>query len=116
MLLDENLSPRQAQLLREDGFDALAAAEAGLSGQPDTDVRDHAVASGRILVTLDADFANLLRFPTAGTPGVIRLRVHPPTEQAIRQLLLRALAALRETPLDDCLAVVHGDLIRLRKG
>jgi hypothetical protein len=41
--------------------------------------------SGRILVTLDADFGNILRYPTAGTPGVIPLKIHPPTEEAIRE-------------------------------
>jgi len=53
-----------------------------------------AIESGRILLTLDADFGNILRFPTAGTPGVIRLKIHPPTEEAIREQIqaLRDLA------------------------
>jgi hypothetical protein len=36
---------------------------------------------GYRLLTLDADFGNILRFPPAGTPGVIRLKIHPPTEE-----------------------------------
>lgn len=95
LLLDESLSPSQARFPRVEGVDALDAAEAGLSGEPDGRIREYAIATGRVLVTLDGDFANLLRFPTCGTPGVIRLRVHPPTEEAIRLLLRRALHALR---------------------
>ena len=73
-----------------------------------------AIESGRILLTLDADFGNILRFPTAGTPGVIRLKIHPPTEEAIREQISKTLEVLKETPLVGCLAVSHGDVIRIR--
>jgi predicted nuclease of predicted toxin-antitoxin system len=63
LLPDENLSPQQSAVLRENGYDAIAVAEAGLCGEPDEAVRAFAVESGRILITLDADFANILRFP-----------------------------------------------------
>ena len=72
LLLDENLSPRHSALLRGLGYDAIAVTEAGSSGEPDDKVRGFAIEHGRVLVTLDADFGNILRFPTAGTPGVIR--------------------------------------------
>ena len=67
-----------------------------------------------MLVTLDADFANILRFPPAGTPGVIRLKIHPPTEEAIRELLHKTLRALKDPPLAGCLAVSQGNIIRVR--
>ena len=54
-ILDENLSPKQAALLREQGYDAVAVAEVGLSGTSDETVRAFAIANGRILITLDAD-------------------------------------------------------------
>ena len=71
LLLDENLSPNQAASLREQGHDADAVIEVGLSGEPDEKIREFAIAADRVLLTLDSDFANMLRFPTAGTPGVI---------------------------------------------
>jgi len=86
-----------------------------LSGEPDEKVRAFAIESGRVLVTLDADFANILRFPPTGTPGVIRLKIHPPTEEAIRELIHRTLRALKDVPLDGCLAVSHEDVIRIRR-
>jgi predicted nuclease of predicted toxin-antitoxin system len=85
LLPDENLSPHQAAPLRERGHDAIAVTEAGLSEEPDEKVRAFAIESGRILLTLDADLGNILRFPPAGTPGVIRLKIHPPAEEAIRE-------------------------------
>jgi len=114
LLLDENLSPQQAAVLREQGHDAVAVIEVGLSGQPDEKIREFAIAEDRVLLTLDVDFANMLRFPTAGTPGVIRLKIHPPKEKAVREQIQKALALLKETPLAGCLAVSHGEIIRIR--
>jgi predicted nuclease of predicted toxin-antitoxin system len=71
-LFDENLSHVHAVTFRANGLDAVAIVEAGLSG-----------ASDGILITLDGDFANVLRFPPDSTPGVVRLRLRQPTENAI---------------------------------
>ena len=60
-LLDENLSPLHAQTLRSLGHDAVSVVELGLSGSADPVVRLAAIESGRILITLDGDFANMLR-------------------------------------------------------
>ena len=114
LLLDENLSPQHAIVLRGQGYDAIAVIEAGLKGQPDETIRAFAIESGRVLVTLDADFANIVRFPPAGTPGVIRLKVHPPTEEAIRELIRRTLQVFKDTSLVGRLAVSHGEVIRIR--
>src|SRR5205085_6894614 len=50
--------------------------------RPTNRSRAFAVENGRVLVTLDADFANVIRFPPEQTLGVIRLKVHPVTEEA----------------------------------
>lgn len=72
--LDENLSSQHAIELRSDGFDAVAVAEVGLSGAADEQILHFAVSAGRVLVTLDADFANVIRFPPELTAGVLRLK------------------------------------------
>lgn len=69
---------------------------------------------GRILVTLDADFANVLRYPPSNSPGVIRLRIHPATEEAIDALLRSAILRLTEMSLDGKLVVVDSKRIRIR--
>ena len=55
-------------------------------GADDPVVPDVAIQQERILVTLDADFANVLRFPPSETPGVVRFRIHPATEEATAPL------------------------------
>ena len=62
-VFDENLSPRHASRLRDLGFDAVAIAEVGLSGAADPAVRAFAIDTGRVLITMDADFANVVRYP-----------------------------------------------------
>jgi predicted nuclease of predicted toxin-antitoxin system len=114
LLFDENLSPAQVQLARELGHDAVSVLESGLSGRSDDVVRAYAISEGRALVTLDADFSNIFRFPPQGTAGVIRLRVFPPTEAAISALLRWALLRLKEVPLNNKLAVVEPNRIRIR--
>jgi predicted nuclease of predicted toxin-antitoxin system len=113
--LDENLSPRHSAELRSDGYDACGAVGAGLSGATDEQILHFAVENGRILVTLDADFANIIRFPPEHTHGVVRPKVDPPTEDSIRQAIRRALLMLRNMDLTGCLAVVDADRVRIRR-
>ncbi len=114
LLLDENLSPLHTRALRELGHDAVSVVECGLSGADDSVVRAFAIENGRILVTLDADFANVLRYPPSNTPGVIRLKVHPATEGAIDVLLRSTILRLARMNLDGKLVVADPKRIRIR--
>ena len=114
LFLDENLSPQHAAELRTEGHDAVAVLEVGLSGAADEQVLRFAVENGRVLVTLDADFANVMRFPPEQTLGVVRLKVHPATEERIRQAIRRALLYLQSIDIAGRLAVVDDDKIRIR--
>ena len=112
-LLDENLSPAHAALLRTMGYDAVAVIEVGLAGASDPEVVAFAIQDGRILITLDGDFANIIRFPPDRTGGVIRLRLHPPTEEAIALRLRSAIPQLAGRNLTGRLVVVQADRSRI---
>ena len=113
-LLDENLSHRHAARLRSKGHDAMGVVEESLGGASDSEVRSAAIRFGRVLVTLDADFGNIVRYPPKGTPGIIWLRLHPPSETKIEQAIDRCLAKLGQEDLTGKLAVVDEDKIRVR--
>ena len=86
------------------------------SPEPPTEqVLRFAVENGRVLVTLDADFANVMRFPPEQTLGVVRLNVHPATEERIRQTIRQALLFLQNIDVAGRLAVVDEDKIRIRR-
>jgi len=115
LLFDENLSFLSAQWAATTlAVDVLDARAAGLAGKTDREVRRFAIETDRILVTLDADFGNLIRFSPSGTPGVIWLRPRPPTEANIRSILAKWLYRLREIDLHGQLAVVEEDKLRIR--
>lgn len=113
-LLDENLSPLHARTVRDLGHDAVSVVEIGLSGADDQDVRVAAIEQDRVLVTLDADFANVLRYPPAETPGIVRLRIHPAIEEAIDTMLRRAIPRIAEISVGGKLVVVDERRIRVR--
>ena len=55
LLLDEMHSPRVADALRSQGWDAIAvAAESTLRGRPDTELFEFAIETGRVIVTEDS--------------------------------------------------------------
>lgn len=56
--LDENLPVGAASLLNEHGYDAESVYDEHLVGRSDKVVSDVAQAEGRVLVTLDLDFAD----------------------------------------------------------
>ena len=76
---DENLGPGAAAALRDAGHDVESVRDESLGGAPDTTLAAHCAAEGRVLVSLDLDFANPLRFPPARSAGyaVIRLPARP---------------------------------------
>lgn len=88
------------------GHDAVSVVEIGLSGTDDEEVRAAAIADQRVLLTLDADFANVLRYPPEETPGVVRLRLHPATEDAVDEMLKRAIPRVAE-------ARIRGKLVEI---
>lgn len=113
-LLDENLSPLHARTVRGLGHDAVSVVEIGLSGADDDEVRALAIAEQRVLLTLDADFANMLRYPPEETPGVVRLRLHPATEDAIDEVPKGAIPRVAQVDVRGKLVVVDDRKIRIR--
>jgi predicted nuclease of predicted toxin-antitoxin system len=57
--LDENLSRHLKPALAELGHDVLTAADEGLLSRPDTEVAATSLKEGRMLLTLDIEFADL---------------------------------------------------------
>jgi predicted nuclease of predicted toxin-antitoxin system len=87
--IDENLPDVVSKLLQYAGHDAATAREEGLAGAPDDTLLATAKSEGRVLVTLDHDFANVRRYDPAGTAGIIVLRLRDQTLPMIRRAVVR---------------------------
>jgi predicted nuclease of predicted toxin-antitoxin system len=72
--LDENLGLRVQAVLRSAGYDAATVLDEGLGGATDPALWEVCQAEGRCLITLDLDFAQVLRFPPAESAGIVVLR------------------------------------------
>lgn len=97
--LDENLDIRLAALLQQAGHDVLTVRDQGLKGVEDQSLYELCIQEQRILVSLDKDFSNMLRFSPRETPGLVVLRGPNdlfPTMRILIQTLIRALA--QDTP------------------
>lgn len=73
-LIDENLEPEVARILRKTGFDADHIQDDLGKGTEDFDILDHARSEGQIIVTNDIeDFKPILSSETAGGEHLVIL-------------------------------------------
>lgn len=86
---DECVSRALVEHLRAEGHDVLFIAD-GLRGETDEFVLMLAVSEGRLLLTQDADFGELLfRRISLHIPGIVFIRI-PPERAALRWPRLKA--------------------------
>jgi predicted nuclease of predicted toxin-antitoxin system len=72
--LDENFSPYLAKLFIDAGFDTETVLSENLSGAADDFLFEKIKKENRCIVTLDLDFANILRYPADEMAGIIVIR------------------------------------------
>jgi predicted nuclease of predicted toxin-antitoxin system len=75
--LDENIGRRGADLLKAAGHDVMTVRDQNLQGARDETVFRVCADEGRILVTLDHDFGQVLRFPPERSAGLVILETAP---------------------------------------
>ena len=68
--LDEHLSGYMKAALEQEGHDTATVADEGLLGKNDAEVGGAAGREGRMLLTLDLEFADLRKHPPGSHPGV----------------------------------------------
>jgi predicted nuclease of predicted toxin-antitoxin system len=96
-LVDANLSPRVAELLRAAGHDAVAVRDLRLASAPDDVILDRALSEDRIVISHDTDFGTLLAIRRLTRPSVILIRSSDPvTTDEVARLLLTNLDVMAE--------------------
>lgn len=88
------------------GIECLHVGEIGMSASADTDILEHARASGRIVVTLDADFHAILAVTGMSGPSVIRIRLEGLKGPVIAAIIRDVLAAHARDIAAGCMITV----------
>ncbi len=109
-LVDQNLSPRLATALAEQGHDAVHTSDLGLDVAPDATVLERARADDRVLISADSDFGTILASTRAARPSVLYVR----RVQGRRVEQLAALIADSFTVIDA--ALQEGSIVVLGEG
>jgi predicted nuclease of predicted toxin-antitoxin system len=93
----------------------MTIVEQQLSGAPDTTVASVCRAEGRVLVTLDLDFADIRTHPPGTGPGVIVLRPRSQARADVLALAERLVTALHSEPVSGNLWIVDEQRLRIRE-
>jgi predicted nuclease of predicted toxin-antitoxin system len=112
--VDENLPAAASEILRAAGAAAVSVLGQKLGGSPDADVAAVCKVEGRILVTLDTDFGNILAYPPEEFPGIVNLRTEDQAKPVVLALMRQLVAALKTTAMQNQPWIVEGDRIRVR--
>ena len=84
--LDENVPDSVETILRQAGHDVAFARDEELVGAPDDRLLNAATEEGRVLVTFDRGFANVIQHPPGGTSGIVVIRLGEQTLPRVRQV------------------------------
>lgn len=113
--LDENLSRYLKQTLSALQHDVITVADENLLSQPDTVVGAAANGEGRILLTLDLEFADLRKYPPGSHPGIILFRPRSFGPLAVNRFVEDFVRDTDLVLVTGCVVVVDPGRVRVRR-
>jgi len=114
--LDENLGRLGKSLLEAAGHDVMTIADQQMMGTEDERVFEICRREARVLVTLDHDFGQTLRFPPELTAGIVVIECKGRlTPKMILARMHELAAALKIQPVDGELWIVEPGRIRIHE-
>jgi predicted nuclease of predicted toxin-antitoxin system len=111
--IDENLPVELAEILNLAEHDARTVFEENLQGKEDQDILDACIKEGRILISLDKDFADIRTYPPHKYPGLIILRVGNQSKARLLKLFRKVIPLLHQEPIKKRLVIVEETKIRI---
>jgi predicted nuclease of predicted toxin-antitoxin system len=112
--LDENIGRRGLELLKAASHDVMTVWDQDLHGVSDEKLFEICSAEGRVLITLDHDFGQVLRFPPERSAGIVILEAGSRTTlQGILGRLRDLLALLESHSVAGELWIVEPGRVRI---
>lgn len=114
--LDENFGRRTVDLFAQFGHEVETVLDEKLSGAADKTLFEVCVRDRRCLVSLDLDFADVLRFPPDRGPGIAVLRLPKGASLGLLTQMIRGfLMALETESIFDRLWIIEVGRIRVHE-
>jgi predicted nuclease of predicted toxin-antitoxin system len=113
-LADMGISPRTVEKLRREGYDAVHLVEEKLEKLEDREILTKARDEGRIILTVDLDFAYLLAVSSAVLPSVVLFRLGNESREVIEEYLDDVLSQFSEELDAGAIISVKENGFRLR--
>ena len=104
-LIDENIRKEVVLFLKSAGYDAVKVS----FGSKDKEIAKLAKETKRIIVTHDHDFTDVWRYPPSEYPGIIRIKIHPPTAPATIHAMKDLLGRITAEQLEKKLVILEKD-------
>jgi predicted nuclease of predicted toxin-antitoxin system len=112
--LDGNLSRHLKPVLTGLGHDVLTAADENLLSRPDTEVAAVSMKEGRMLLTLDVEFADLRKYPPGTHPGIILFRPPSCGPLTVNKFIADFVRSAKLEELASSVAIVDPARVRVR--
>ena len=100
------------EVLRDLGIEVQRAFEIGLERAPDAVLFYHAKKTGRVLLSFDLDFGNMVRFDVTHSPGIIIIEAERFSKILLRKRTREVFHELREPAVRGRLLIVDPSRIR----
>jgi predicted nuclease of predicted toxin-antitoxin system len=113
--IDENISDQVKDYLIKAGHDTHTTRDESLNGKPDEQIAAAAKREQRILLTLDSDFSNILRYPPQDYFGIMVLKLARQDNSSVLRALLKPVEMLKQFEIQGRLWVVTENDIRIRE-
>lgn len=114
-LADMGISLRTVMWLRSRGYDVVHLRDEGLQRLPDNEILIKPRAEGRILLTVDLDFAEILAVSGESLPSVILFRLGNENYDAINERLTQILSESQEDIELGAIIPVSNETFRVRR-
>lgn len=114
-LADMGLSMSTVLVLRASGHDVIHFRELGLHKLPDGQIALKAKAEGRVVLTFDLDFGEILAASNDASPSVVLFRLKDQTPQAVTPRLQQVIQEAEGDLLSGSIIVVQDEGYRVRR-
>jgi len=116
LLIDANMPRLITRSLTALGYDVVDIRDVEVPGVADERIFEIAQQEGRVIITRDQDFGNVLLYPPGFHSGIIVLKTQALSSESIKDLLVRFLAEIKEDEVSGSLIILEKHRYRIRRG